>query len=157
MNNIYNTWFSTVRLSNKMKYALLEKYNAEELWNMDEERLQKVFEQIENNFEKNQKQIAEVMNIAKKNKMEEYYKHMDQYGITLICYKDNDYPSILRNIEDFPIYLYVRGEIKNLYKDNIAIVGSRNASDYGKRVAMGLSKYVCDRNVGVVSGLAIRN
>ena len=33
MNNIYDVWFSTVKLNNKIKKHLLELYNAEEIWN----------------------------------------------------------------------------------------------------------------------------
>lgn len=154
MNNIYDVWFSTVKLNNKIKKHLLELYNAEEIWNMGSRDLQN--ELTWYSKEKIEIQISEILNLEKRNKIEKYFEYMKKYNICLISYKEKEYPSLLKNINDIPIYLYIRGNIDNLYKDNIAVVGARYASNYGKKVAMELSKYACDNNVGVVSGLAIR-
>ena len=159
MNNIYDTWFSTVKLNNKTKQYLLELYGADKIWNMDRSRLQdELVNYLKSNAkDKIEKQLDEIFDEEKRNKIEKYFEYMNSLDIRLISYKDNEYPSLLRNIDDYPIYLYVRGNLENLYKDNIAIIGARDASSYGKRVAMELSKYACDNNVGVVSGLAIRH
>ena len=159
MNNIYNIWFSTVRLSNRTKFNLLENNSAEDIWKMDKEALEKIILDINinKNTEEVEKQINEILDEEKRKLLEKYYEYMCCHDMKLICYNDIEYPSILKNIKDFPIFIYVRGNLENLYKDNIAIVGSRYASTYGKKVAMELANYVCDRNVGVVSGMAIRN
>ncbi|MCR5185559.1 MAG: DNA-protecting protein DprA [Clostridia bacterium] len=154
MNNIYDVWFSTVKLNNKTKKHFLELYGAEKVWNMDEKELLNEF----TNYSKDkvERLICEILDLEKRNKIEKYFEYMNKLNISLISYKDKEYPSILKNIDDCPIYLYTRGSIENLYKDNIAIVGARYASGYGKKVAFELSKYACDNNIGVVSGLAIR-
>jgi len=56
---------------------------------------------------------------------------LSKNDINIITYQDELYPVKLMNIYDRPPFLYVRG---NLNKDdtNIAIVGSRLASTYGK-------------------------
>ena len=51
--------------------------------------------------------------------------------------------------------MYIRGSLENLYSDNVAIVGSRNASEYGKNVARKISKELADKNINIVSGLAL--
>lgn len=81
---------------------------------------------------------------------------MNLNSIKLLKYNEKDYPEKLKNIKDFPLYLYVRGKVENLYKNNaIAIVGARKASDYGKKVSRKFAYEICERNINVVSGLAI--
>lgn len=80
---------------------------------------------------------------------------MTYNDIKLIKYNEKYYPQNLKNINDFPIYLYVRGNINNLYLETIAIVGSRNASNYGKNIARKFAYEISKRNINVISGLAI--
>ncbi len=42
-----------------------------------------------------------------------------------------------------------------MYDDCVAIVGSRNATDYGKNISRKIAKEIADKNVNIVSGLAI--
>ena len=64
-------------------------------------------------------------------KVKEELELLDKNEINIITYQDELYPAKLMNIYDRPPFLYVRG---NLNKDdiNIAVVGSRLASTYGK-------------------------
>ena len=41
-----------------------------------------------------------------------------------------------------------------MYEDNVAIVGTRNASDYGKKIAFESAKELSNLNINVVSGMA---
>ena len=74
-------------------------------------------------------------------------------GIKMITFSDPDYPPLLRHIHDPPPVLYVYG---TLYPDshNIAIVGSRNATSYGRSVTERLSSDLAGRGFTVVSGMA---
>ena len=67
------------------------------------------------------------------------------------------YPQRLKNIFDMPKKLYVLGNKEILNKKGVAIVGSRNASEYGKKIAMQISYGLALNAVNVISGLAIRN
>ncbi len=87
--------------------------------------------------------------------MSKYVNYIEKNDIKLIRFDNEAYPSSLKNIYDLPAYLYVRGNINNLYDDAIAIVGSRKASEYGKNVSKKIAKEVADRNVNIVSGLAL--
>lgn len=76
-------------------------------------------------------------------------------NITIITYKDNNYPQALKNIFVPPVVLYTRGEIpdwENILM--ISIVGTRKATDYGLRVASNLSKELAQKGVTLVSGVA---
>lgn len=72
-----------------------------------------------------------------------------------ISIKNNKYPNQLKNIYDPPAKLYVLGNRSILNQRNFAIVGSRKATQYGKKVAMQISKELAENGLNVVSGLAI--
>ena len=66
------------------------------------------------------------------------------------------YPEQLRSIYNPPKKLYFLGKHKELLKQNgIAIVGSRKATEYGKKVAMKLSKELSKYGINIISGLAL--
>lgn len=67
------------------------------------------------------------------------------------------YPEKLKNIFDKPKKLYVLGNKEILNKKGVAIVGSRNATEYGKKNAMQISYELALNGINVISGLAIRN
>lgn len=77
-------------------------------------------------------------------------------GIEPIAYGDSRYPRLLREIDDFPAVIYVRGDASILNERLVAFVGTRKISSYGQRmcdVMVGsLAEVVPD--VVVVSGLA---
>lgn len=74
-------------------------------------------------------------------------------GVSIITFSDPNYPALLRQIHDPPPILYVYGK---LHPDslNIAIVGSRNATSYGRTVTEHLSGNLARRGFTVVSGMA---
>jgi DNA processing protein len=75
-------------------------------------------------------------------------------GITLIPFSDARYPARLRAIADPPPLLYVKGEMVERDDKAVAIVGSRSASDYGRRVARDLARGLASMGFTVVSGMA---
>lgn len=148
MNNIYDIWFSNLDISNNVKLKLLELFkNTENLWNTNKMTL------LENGFK--EKSIEKILDDKKRLNLEKYEKYLEKYKINLILCNSNEYPNTLKVIENKPAFLYVRGKLENLYDDSVAIVGSRDASEYGKRIARKIAKEIADRNVNVVSGLAI--
>lgn len=79
---------------------------------------------------------------------------MEQLQVRLIRRCDPEYPELLREIADPPVALYCRGELTAVDRKAVAIVGSRQASDYGKRTAERLAKDLVAAGFTVVSGLA---
>jgi DNA processing protein len=78
---------------------------------------------------------------------------LDKQKISIITYQDELYPQKLLNIYDRPPFIYVLG---SLSKDdiNIAIVGSRMASTYGKYTTEKISRELALKGITVVSGMA---
>ncbi len=68
---------------------------------------------------------------------------------------DEDYPPVLRDIHLPPPVLFGVGDRWVLKQKAIAIVGSRKASSYGRRVARELAQGLCAQGFVVVSGLAM--
>jgi len=75
-------------------------------------------------------------------------------GISLVGYSAANYPERLRAIVDPPPLLYVKGEFTGADEKAVAIVGSRSASDYGRRVARDLARGLTSMGFTVVSGMA---
>ncbi len=77
------------------------------------------------------------------------------HGINVASYFDDDYPEMLRKIDDPPPILYMKGNKKALEFEYVAMVGTTRASETGIRLAVDLAKEFVQRGLGIVSGLAI--
>lgn len=68
---------------------------------------------------------------------------------------NGDYPEQLKNIYDPPLRLYVLGNKAILKEKGIAIVGTRNPTEYGKKVAIQFAKQLSEKGINIISGLAV--
>jgi DNA processing protein len=75
-------------------------------------------------------------------------------GARAITDSDATYPAALRDLCDPPPVLYVRGDIAFATGRNVAIVGSRAATGYGRQVAGTMAADLGAFGACVVSGLA---
>jgi len=75
-------------------------------------------------------------------------------GLTYICWPDPTYPPLLAAIEDAPPLLLIKGDPGHLQKPTMAIVGARNASANGRKIAGILATDLVKAGFVVVSGLA---
>ena len=75
-------------------------------------------------------------------------------GARLVCWGEPGYPSALAAIEDAPPILTVLGEAQLLQRPMIAVVGARNASANGRRLARDLAAELGRGGLVVISGLA---
>ena len=71
-----------------------------------------------------------------------------------IYQNQKEYPEKLNKIYAPPAKLYVAGDETILNKPSIAIIGCRNASEYGKRVAFKFASELAKRGIVIISGLA---
>jgi DNA processing protein len=75
-------------------------------------------------------------------------------GISIFSIEDDAYPVSVKQFPDAPFVLYVRGEIQEEDKYAVGVVGSRNATTYGRLVAEKLSFKLARYGLTVVSGMA---
>lgn len=85
---------------------------------------------------------------------EELVRRCRALGITVLPYGSSGYPEALLEDEDFPLVLFVQGDLGVLEWPTVAIVGTRKATPYGLRAATDLGRDLAACGVAVVSGLA---
>lgn len=87
---------------------------------------------------------------------EEELKFLDNNNIQIAFYRDNHYPKKLLNCPDAPCTLYYKGNVDFNSSRQISIVGTRNASEYGKLVCNKLIKDLSEKSIKttIISGLA---
>lgn len=79
---------------------------------------------------------------------------VNKYGVHIIPYTSNAFPKSLLNLRDHPIVLYLKGQLKSMDKRSIAVVGTRQASAYGKEMSAQISQQLAANGCTVISGLA---
>ncbi|MES2729871.1 MAG: DNA-processing protein DprA [Pseudomonadota bacterium] len=75
-------------------------------------------------------------------------------GVEMLSILDADYPLLLARTDDAPPILYLKGRRDLLTRPCVAIVGARNASHHGRRMAETLAQQCGEAGYIVVSGLA---
>lgn len=78
----------------------------------------------------------------------------EKNGWTIHFFLDSNYPRRLKHVEDAPIVLYSVGKYEINPRRSIAVVGTRSASEYGKRICEELINSLINMDVQVVSGMA---
>lgn len=75
-------------------------------------------------------------------------------GISILTWEDDLYPHRLKEIDQPPPVLYMRGALTSEDTWAVAVVGTRRISAYGRQVTEELSAFLAANGVTVVSGLA---
>jgi len=81
---------------------------------------------------------------------------LEKMKVNVVTIKEDTYPVLLKNIYDPPPVIYYRGDFVEIMrrKKGIAIVGSRKATYYGRKVAREISLELASRGYIIISGLA---
>lgn len=86
-------------------------------------------------------------------------KKIESIGCEVVSIEDEKYPKLLKAIYDPPLFLFVKSkrklnELNEISQTSVAIVGTRNPTDYGKHMAEKLSHELCAKGLSIISGLA---
>ena len=92
--------------------------------------------------------------VATRVSAEQEIDSLDSIGATLIAWGEPGYPALLHHIEDPPPLISLLGHRHLLVKKTIAIVGARNASLNGKKIAREIATSLGQGGLMVVSGMA---
>jgi len=100
------------------------------------------------------KVIERVLAARKNVDLNQVWEKIEAQGINILTWQDEAYPARLKEIDQSPPVLYIRGEylLDDLFA--VAIVGTRRATPYGRQVTEELSAYLASNGITVVSGLA---
>ncbi|MCL1940666.1 MAG: DNA-processing protein DprA [Synergistaceae bacterium] len=91
-----------------------------------------------------------------KNWAEKEAERLQNSGVNFIPANDDEYPEKLRNIQNPPVGIYVKGNWRNFSgKSSIGVVGTRRCSSYGRHVAHSIGEALPIAGISVVSGGAL--
>jgi DNA processing protein len=79
---------------------------------------------------------------------------IEKYKIKVLFMKDKNYPQKLLNCYDPPTILYYKGEADLNQRKSIAIIGTRNNTEYGKQLTHQLIQDLAPYDPLIISGLA---
>jgi len=75
-------------------------------------------------------------------------------GIHILTWDDEDYPARLKEIEQPPPVLFVRGTYTTDDHFAVAVVGTRRITSYGRQITEDIASYLAGNGMTVISGLA---
>lgn len=87
--------------------------------------------------------------------LDEELEQARKLDISILTILDEDYPPLLRQIENSSAVLYLRGNPRIDTTRTLAIVGTRRSSRYGRMMANKLAQELASLGLTIVSGLAI--
>lgn len=147
--NRYWIWLSLIKgLGAIKKKKLLEIYKTpENIYKLDKDELLKI-EGI------GEKLADKILNERVRASVTKHIEYMQKNKIDIININVESYPQQLKKIYDAPISLYIKGNKEILNNKALAIVGCREASDYGKKAAKYFAYNLAQNKFNIVSGLA---
>lgn len=98
--------------------------------------------------------INNILQFAKEEFLKKECRLMQEQGVEVFSYLDQEYPQNLKQIPDFPVVLYVKGKFPCNQSLALGIVGARKASLYGLSVAEKFAVSLAELGITVVSGMA---
>ena len=144
----YEYWFANIKgLGDKQKWDIRQKVTtAKELYYIEETRLKK--------FGIQEKGCISILESVKRWEVEKEYDTLEHEKVHFLTRMSKDYPTRLQNISAPPYALYVKGELPDENKVSVAIVGARECSSYGERMARQFSEVLAAEGVQIISGMA---
>lgn len=85
---------------------------------------------------------------------EKELRRAEREKVTLVFFTDESYPSRLRQINDAPSMLYIKGHVDLENPKCVGIVGTRQATPYGKERVDQLVEGLISHRAVIISGLA---
>lgn len=86
--------------------------------------------------------------------LEREWERVRSAGAEILTLADDDYPRLLRQIQNPPAVLYVKGRLEPDDETGIGVVGTRRVTRYGREMTERLTTGLAIAGVTIVSGLA---
>ncbi|WP_160065288.1 DNA-processing protein DprA [Psychromonas sp. L1A2] len=134
-------------LQKRKIFTLLSHYSIEQLFQLNKQQLTALHlkpEQITAFLQPNKAHIQSCL---------DWQENADDRNI--ISYGDQRYPPLLKQISSPPLLLFTQGNLTLLNSPQIAIIGSRSCTPYGKEKAHDLAQQLSKVGLTITSGLAI--
>lgn len=147
-SRLYYLAISMVKGIGSIRFTKLIKYfgSVENIWNAD-------IKSFTDALGGHAKVYQEFLKVKNNMDIIRYNDYLKREGIKYLTIEDKDYPALLKQIYDPPIILFYKGKIIS-HSINIAIVGSRKCTYYGRETAKYIAGSLSKYNINIISGLA---
>ena len=103
------------------------------------------------------KKAVNASNLIKESILEKITTNLEEWkamGIITVPFFSKKYPIKLRNIKNPPKVLFARGEFNLITRKAFSIVGTRNPTEYGKKMAFKIGYCLAEMGFTVINGFA---
>src|ERR1044071_9504758 len=100
------------------------------------------------------KVIERIVQAREQVDLEKVWKKIESQNIHILTWEDEAYPQRLKEIDQPPPVLYLRGDYLPDDLFAVAIVGTRRATPYGRQITEELAAFLATHGITVVSGLS---
>ena len=98
--------------------------------------------------------VQKIVDTRPKISLDAEVERLKRYGVETLTWNDTTYPPRLKEIDDRPPVLYVRGSLIPEDEWSIAVVGTRQATIYGRQVTEEIVTDLAGNKITITSGLA---
>jgi len=95
-----------------------------------------------------------LMQTAHEGYIEQYVRWLKSHKVDVVIEESPAYPTLLREIYQPPTVLFINGRLPKEFMLPIGMVGTRDSTDYGKRIATKLAKELVQSGATIISGMA---
>lgn len=99
------------------------------------------------------KEIAALMSSKDERETDGLIRELERNCADFVSCKSERFPELLRSIDDCPFGLYYIGRLP-ADELTVAVIGAREATDYGMNAAYRLARELAENGVAIVSGMA---
>ncbi len=145
-----NYWvgFSLIKGIGAVRLKALEDYfgDLEAAWNAPQNKLRETG--------LSEKICERIISVRNDFDLELYVKRLTAAGIKFLIKDDFEYPRYLKEIDQPPPVIFLKGDLILEDEWAVAIVGTRKVTHYGKQITEEFSRVLADHKITIVSGLA---
>jgi DNA processing protein len=99
-----------------------------------------------------EKLAQSILDHQKKHSPKEIEEWCKKNATSILTSNDEQYPTLLAQIPDPPVVLYIKGTLPNPNLPTIGVVGTRNITSYGRKVTTELTTQLAHAGFVIVSG-----
>lgn len=145
----YRYWFACAKGGNVCKRKLLDYFgHAKRIWHADEEDIRNVPD-IPTLL------LNRILNSRRRWDIDREYEKLNKSGVLLVTLEDDGYPKLIKQIHDAPYGLFYKGTLPRKDEKMVAMVGARQPSGYGGKMAAEIAKKLAGSGISIVSGMAL--
>ena len=146
---MYEYWFAAIPgVSDRKKRLLREEYGEGKTVYYIEEIQLRFLDFLED------KDVEAILHARKDKNIEKEWRRMTEKNIRFIPYFSEQYPNRMRQIDDAPYALYVKGRLPEEGRLSAAVVGARKCTPYGEETALEYGECLAQNGIQVISGMA---